>query len=97
MTPARLVLKAIILGAIVTGGGAIFSLALPNATNYVLLPGMMVVYVAAGGVHGDSSGVHLPSLPVWNALGGFIDLLIYSFASFCAMKILHRRRDKGVL
>jgi hypothetical protein len=58
---------------------------------------MMLVYVVAGGVHGDSSGVHLPSLRVWYALGGIIDLLIYSLGSFWVMKLLRRSRARESL
>ena len=71
--------------------GAVFSLVLPNTPNYLLLPGVLVVYLVTGGVHGDSGGVNLPSLTVWYALGGTVDLLIYSLGSFWAMKLLRRR------
>jgi hypothetical protein len=97
MTPPRLVLRAILLGAIVTGVGAIFPFALPNTTNYLLLPGILTVYAMTGGVHGYSSGVYLPSVPVWYALGGTIDLLLYSLAAFWVMKLIPRRSDKGSL
>jgi hypothetical protein len=85
------------LGAIITIVGAIFSLALPNTTNYLLLPGILAVYVVTGGVHGYSSGVYLPSVPVWYALGGTIDLLLYSLAAFWVMKLLRRWRDRESL
>jgi len=58
---------------------------------------MLTVYVVTGGVHGYSSGVYLPSLPVWYALGGTIDLLLYSLAAFSVMKLVRRWRDTGAL
>jgi hypothetical protein len=90
MTVRPRVRKAIIIGIIVTVAGAIFSLAFPKTTNYVFLPGIMVVYILSGGVHGYSSGVYLPPLPVWYALGGFIDALIYSLLAFVALNRLRR-------
>jgi|HubBroStandDraft_6_1064221.scaffolds.fasta_scaffold551568_2 hypothetical protein len=89
--------KAVLVGTIMTIAGAVFSFALPNTPNYLLLPGMLAVYMATGGVHGDSSGMHLPSLPVWYALGGVIDLLIYALGAFWVLEILRRRRGKGSL
>ena len=86
--------KAILIGIIITTVGAVVSLAFPNSPNYLLLPGILLVYVASGGVHGDSRGVHLPSLTVWYALGGIIDLFVYSLMAFLALRVLKRRRDK---
>ena len=82
--------KAILIGIATTFIAATISFALPNAPNYLLLPGMMVVYVVSGGVHGDSRGVHLPSLPVWYALGGTVDVIIYSLLAFLALKLRRR-------
>jgi hypothetical protein len=90
MTIRPRVRKAIIIGITVTVAGAIFFLAFPNTTNYVFLPGMMIVYVLSGGVHGYSSGVYLPPLPLWYALGGFIDALIYSLLAFVTLNWLRR-------
>ncbi len=87
--------KAILIGIIITAVGAVVSLAFTNSSNYLLLPGVLMVYVATGGVHGDSRGVHLPSLPVWYALGGIIDLFVYSLVAFWAIGVLQRRRDKA--
>ena len=90
MTIRPRVRKAIIIGITVTVAGAIFSIAFPNTTNYLFLPGMMIVYVLSGGVHGYSSGVYLPPLLVWYALGGFINALIYSLLAFLTLKRLRQ-------
>ncbi len=89
--------KAILVGIALTLGGAGFSLLFPNAPNYVFLPGMMIVYVASGGVHGFSSGVYLPSLPAWYALGGLLNVIIYSLIAFMVLRHLHRKKDKDSL
>ncbi len=70
--------KAMLASMALTLIAGTFSLLFPKADNYVFLPGMMVVYFLSGGVHGDSSGVHLPSLPVWYALGSLTNVIIYS-------------------
>jgi hypothetical protein len=41
--------KAVLVGTIMTIAGAVFSFALPNTPNYLLLPGMLAVYMATGG------------------------------------------------
>ena len=79
--------KAIVIGVAITGIGAIYSIVLPSATNYLFLPGMMVVYVLTGGVHGD----HLPSLPVWYALGGIVNIFLYSLLAFVMVRRFGRR------
>ena len=71
--------------------GAVYSLVLPNTPNYLFLPGMMAVYVLTGGVHGDSTGVHLPSLPVWYFLGGMVNILFYPLLAFVMLKRFGRR------
>jgi hypothetical protein len=82
--------KAILIGLAITFIAAIVSFAFPNAPNYLLLPGMIVVYFVSGGVHGDSGGVHLPGLPVWYALGGSVDVIIYSGLAFLTLELRRR-------
>jgi hypothetical protein len=88
---------ALLVGIALTLGGAGFSLLLPNAPNYVFLPGMMIVYVASGGVHGFSSGVYLPGLTAWYALGGLLNVIIYSVITFMVLRLPNRRKDKDSL
>jgi hypothetical protein len=85
--------NAILVGVTVTAAGAAFSLALPNTTNYLFLPGMMLVYVASGGVHGYSSGVYLPSIAVWYSLGTAVNVVLYSLLAFAGLKYIHRSRN----
>ena len=89
--------KALLVSIALALGGAGFSLLFPNVPNYVFLPGMMIVYVASGGVHGFSSGLYLPSLPAWYALGGLLNVIIYSAITFMVLRRLHRRKDKDSL
>lgn len=58
---------------------------------------MMIVYVVSGGVHGYSSGVYLPSLPIWYALGGLINAFIYSVVAFLVLQHLQRKKNKTSL
>ena len=90
MVLRSIVWKAILVAATLTLVGTGFSILFPNATNYLLFPGMMIVYFLSGGVHGYSSGVYLPSLPVWYTLGGLINTLIYSVVVFWVLRLLHR-------
>jgi hypothetical protein len=89
--------KAIFVGIALTLGGAGFSLLFPNAANYMFLPGMIIVYVVSGGVHGFSSGVYLPSLPAWYALGGLVNVIIYSVIAFLVLRRVHRKKDRDSL
>ena len=84
--------KALFIGMALTVVGAIYSMVFPNATNYLFLPGMMVVYVLAGGVHGDSTGVHLPSLLVWYVIGGIVNVAIYFLLAFVLLKRFGRHK-----
>jgi hypothetical protein len=84
--------RAAIIGLIVTLGSGLFSVIRPEASNYLFLPGMMVVYVASGGVHGYSSGVYLPTLPVWYALGGIVNLILYTGIAFAVSAMLQRNK-----
>jgi hydrogenase/urease accessory protein HupE len=85
--------KAILVGIALTVAGAGFSL-FPNAPNYLFLPGIMIIYVVSGGVHGYASGVHLPSLPVWYTLGGIVNAVIYSALAFVVFQRLGRKNKK---
>jgi hypothetical protein len=85
--------KSILVGVAVTLAGAVFSLLFPNVQNYLLLPGIMIVFALSGGVHGYSTGVYLPSLPVWYALGGVINVVIYSVVIFLILQRLHREKN----
>jgi len=89
--------KTLFIGIAATVAGATFSLIFPNTVNYAFLPGMMVVYVVSGGVHGYDSGVYLPRLPLWYALGGFVDVAIYAGLAFAVLRALSRRKGKGTL
>ena len=89
--------KAILVGVVLTVLAGAFSLLFPNAPNYLFLPGMMLVYVVTGGVHGYASGVYLPSLPLWYALGGLADAAIYSTLVFMVLRGLHRMKTKRSL
>jgi hypothetical protein len=92
MTLRSPVRKAILVGVTLTLAGAGFSLLFPNAPNYLFLPGIMIIYVVSGGVHGYSSGVYLPSLPVWYTLGGIVNALIYSALALVVFRRLHRKK-----
>ena len=89
--------KAIFIGIAVTIASAVFSFALPSVPNYIFLPGMMVVYVLSGSVHGFSSGVYLPTLPVRHALGGIVIVFIYSVLAFAALRYWLQGRKKRSL
>jgi ABC-type cobalamin transport system permease subunit len=84
--------KAILVGVALAIAGAGFSLLFPSAPNYLFLPGMMIIYVVSGGVHGYSTGVYLPSLAVWYTLGGIVNALIYSALAFVVFRRLHRKK-----
>lgn len=87
---------SLLAGVCITVVGGSLSFIFPTLA-YVLSPGMLVVYILSGGVHGYSSGVYLPSLPVWYALGGLIDVVLFSFFWLSALKVLATRKKSGVL
>jgi hypothetical protein len=89
--------KAVLASVALTLAAAAFSFLFPNTSNYVFSPGMIVVYVLSGGVHGYSSGVYLPSLPIWYALGGLVDVTIYSLLLFPIFRSLGRKSSTGPL
>lgn len=89
--------SAILIAVALTVTGAGFSLIYPNATNYLFLPGMMIVYFVSGGVHGYSSGVYLPGLLGWYILGGLVNVFIYSAIAFAVLRYLSRRKDTDSL
>ena len=89
--------KAIVAGVALTIAAAIFSFLFPNTPNYVFLPGIMVVYAVSGGVHGYASGVYLPSLPVWYALGGLVNVAIYSLLVFVVLRTFGKKSRNGPL
>jgi uncharacterized membrane protein YhdT len=84
--------KAILVGIPLSVAGIGFSLLFPNAPNPLALPGMTIIYLVSGGVHGYSSGVYLPSLPVWYTLGGIVNAVIYSALAFAVFRRLHRKK-----
>ena len=88
--------KAILVGIALTVAEAGFSLLFPNAPNYLFLPGIMIIYIISGGVHGYASGVYLPSLPVWYALGGIVDAVIYSALAFVVFQRLGRKKRNSL-
>ena len=90
-------LRTVLQKAIFIGIAVVFSFALPSVPNYIFLPGMMVVYVLSGSVHGFSSGVYLPSLPVRYALGGIVIVFIYSVLAFAALRYWLQGRKKRSL
>ena len=85
-TPLR---RSVVCGLLITLAGAVWSIATPDHMNYIFMPGMLTIYAVSGGVHGYSSGVHLPSLVVWYVLGGITNLFIYSGLAF----LIFRRRN----
>jgi hypothetical protein len=85
------------MGVALTLAAAGFSFLFPNTPNYVFLPGMIVVYALSGGVHGYSSGVYLPTLPVWYALGGLLNVTIYSSLLFAILRSFGRKSGRGPL
>jgi hypothetical protein len=89
--------KAVLASVALTLAAGAFSFLFPNTSNYVFSPGMIVVYVLSGGVHGYSSGVYLPSLPVWYALGGVLDVTIYSLLLFPIFRSFGRKSRRGPL
>lgn len=58
---------------------------------------MIIVYALSGGVHGDSSGVHLPSLHAWYALGALVDVFLYSLLALGVLQYINRKKNKGSL
>ena len=97
MTGQRHLRTAILIAIALTLVGAGFSLLFPRATNYLLFPGMVIVYVLSGGVHGDSTGVHLPSLRVWYALGSLVDVSLYSLLALLVLQYANRKKSGGSL
>jgi hypothetical protein len=89
--------KAVLSSVALTLAAAAFSFLFPNTSNYVFSPGVIIVYVLSGGVHGYSSGVYLPSLPVWYALGGLVDVTIYSLLLFPIFRTFGRKSKRGPL
>jgi hypothetical protein len=58
---------------------------------------VMTVYIVSGGVHGYASGVYLPRLPVWYALGGLVNAVLYSTVSFVVLRRFRRKENKDSL
>ncbi len=85
------------MGIIVTLSSGAFSAAFPQTSNYVFLPGMMVVYIASGGVHGYASGVYLPSLPLWYTLGAVVNVLVYSGLAFLILAVLGIKKNRNAV
>ena len=96
MSARSLLQKAIFMGIGITVVSGAFTIAMLNVSNYVFLPGMMVVYLVSGGVHGYASGVYLPSLSRWYALGFSVNVLIYSTLALVGL-LLFRKRENRLL
>ena len=87
--------KALLAGLILTAVGGALAVLLPNKVTYLYLPGTLMVYAFSGGVHGYSSGVYLPSLPVWYALAAPVNILFYALLLFPIAKSVDRVREHG--
>ncbi len=88
---------ALVGGACITLVGIALSLIFPSLT-YLFAPGMLIVYVVSGGVHGYASGVYLPSsLRAWYAIGGLVDVLLYALFLFWIVKGVRSRKKNGAL
>jgi hypothetical protein len=71
---------------ILTAVGGARAVRFPEKAPNLYLPNTVVVYALSGGVHRDSSGVHLPGLPVWHAFAAPMNIVFYGLLFFAILK-----------
>jgi hypothetical protein len=87
--------KALLVGLILTTVGGALAVMFSEKVTYLYMPGMLTVYALSGGVHGYSSGVYLPRLPVWYALAAPVNISFYTLLLFPIIKSVDRTRERG--
>jgi hypothetical protein len=85
--------KTLLAGMILTAVGVALAVLLPEKVTYLYLPGTLMVYALSGGAHGHSSGVYLPSLPVWYALAAPVNILFHALLLLPIIKSVDRVRE----
>ena len=90
----RIVRTSLLVGVGITLVGAALSFLLPQAETYLFAPGMLAVYISFGGVHGNSTGVHLPSVATWYALATIVNVFFYTLVAFVTLELFCSVREK---
>ena len=93
----RRLLYTVVLAALLTIVGLALFFALPKTNTYLFAPGLIVAFIANGGVHGNGLGPMF-NLKFW-AIAAGINFALYFAVSWFGFSIAHqvmvRKKNSG--